>query len=95
MLSLNVSMIGSPIYSIARLLINWIAICMYIQMECCLSHLWKLFQMALMEEKNTGPTPLNIYKHDNSFAKTLIFVVFKNVIHFNVVFRWCILSIVD
>ena len=28
-----------------------------------------------MKEINIGPTSLNIYKHDDSFVKTLIFVV--------------------
>ena len=28
-----------------------------------------------MTEKNIGPTSLNIYKHDNNYVKTLIFVV--------------------
>ena len=28
-----------------------------------------------MEEKNIGPTSRNIYKHDDRYDKTLIFVV--------------------
>ena len=41
-----------------------------------LSHIWNLFQMALMKDaKYIGPTSLYIYKHDNSYFKTLIFVV--------------------
>ena len=28
-----------------------------------------------MEEKNIGPTSRNIYKHDNRYVNTLIFVV--------------------
>ena len=72
MVILNFSMIVSPINLIARSLIDW----MYIQMNTVLSHLWNLFQMALMKEtKHIGPTSLNIYKHDNSYVKTLIFVV--------------------
>ena len=31
--------------------------------------------MALMKEKNIVPTSRSIYNHDNSYVKTLIFVV--------------------
>ena len=60
-----------PIHLIARLLINWICVWL-VKWNTILSHLWKLFQMALMKEKIIGPTSLNIYKPDNSFDKILI-----------------------
>ena len=40
-----------PIHLIARLLINWICVWI-VKWNTILSHLWKLFQMALMKEKN-------------------------------------------
>ena len=76
MLSLNFFMIGSPIHLIARLLINWIAMCMYSKMEYCFKSPLKIISNGLNERKKMiGPTSLNIYKHDNSYVKTLIFVV--------------------
>ena len=47
---MNFSMIGSPIHLIARLLINWIAYVCIVEWNTVLSHLSKLFQMALMKE---------------------------------------------
>ena len=70
MLGLNFSLIWSPIHLIAQLLINWIAICMYSQMEYCFKPPLKMILNGLNQRKNNGPTSLNIYKHDNSYAKT-------------------------
>ena len=75
MLRLGLSMIGSPINLIAKLLINWIAMCMYSQIEySSMSHL-KFISNGLNGRKNIGPTSLNIYNHDNGYVKNLIFVV--------------------
>ena len=75
MLSLNFSMIGSPIYLIARLLTNWIAICMYSQMEYCCESPSKIISNGHNERKNIWHISLNIDKHDNNHVKTLIFAV--------------------
>ena len=61
MLSLNITMIGSPIHLIARLLIGLLHVCI-VKWNTVLRHFWKSFQMA-------------IYEHYNSCVKTLIFVV--------------------
>ena len=76
MLSLNFSMIWSPVHLIAKLLINWIAMCMYSEIEYCFKSPLKMISNGLNQrKKNIGPTSLKIYKHDNSYVKTLIFVV--------------------
>ena len=76
MLNLNFSTIGFPIHLIARLLIKWIAMCMYSQMEYCFKSPLKIISNSLNERKKIiEPTSLNIYKHDNSYVRTLIFVV--------------------
>ena len=75
MLSLNFWTIGSPVHLIAKLLINWIAMCMYSQMEYCFKSRLKIISNALMKEKNIEPTSLNIYKHGNNYVKTFIFVL--------------------
>ena len=49
MLSLNFSVIGSPIHLIARLLINWIAMCMYSQKEYCFKSPLKIISKGLNE----------------------------------------------
>ena len=71
MLSRNFSMIGSPINLITRLLINTIAVCIIVKSNTVLSHLWKLFQMALMNE-NYGTY---ITEPDNSYVKIWAIVV--------------------
>ena len=45
-------------------------------MEYCCNSPLKIILNGLRERKNSvGPTSLNIYKYDNSYVKTLIFVV--------------------
>ena len=47
----HASMIGSPIHLIVRVLINWIAICMYSQVEYCVKLPLKIISNDLNERK--------------------------------------------
>ena len=69
------SMIGSPIHLIAILLINWIGICMYSQFEYCSKSPLKITSNGLNERNLLYLHHFNIHKHDDSYVKTLIFVV--------------------